>query len=296
MDLDTDASSFAWGAVRDRGTPARGFFDLTSRGFHINRKELLAIIYAIESFPTASGPGVVRIRTDSTVVMAVVNSLCSRSPSLHRDVTRLRRLLRARGLGIEATWLASEENKWADRLLREEDSTDWHLSRSAWEQLDRAWGPLTIDRFATPLSTMLVRFNARRACPGAEAVDAMAQSWARDANYCAPPIAMAATVLRKIFEERATAVVVLPEWPAQPWWRRAVSRAHASVVLPAAAIQYTRGCYAKPSEDSSWRMVAFYFRRGGIPPTADAGAPLPRIPSWPPSAPRALAPAPPPNC
>lgn len=202
MDLDTDASSFAWGAVRDRVTPARGFFDLTSRGFHINRKELLAIIYAIESFPTASGPGVVRIRTDSTVVMAVVNSLCSRSPSLHRDVTRLRRLLRARGLGIEATWLASVENKWADRLSREEDSTDWHLSRSAWEQLDRAWGPLTIDRFATPLSTMLVRFNARRACPGAEAVDAMAQSWARDANYCAPPFAMAATVLRKIFVER----------------------------------------------------------------------------------------------
>lgn len=293
MDLDTDASSYAWGAVRDLVTPAQGFFALASRGSHINRKELLAIIYAIESFPT-SGPGVVRVRADSTVVMVVVNSLCSRSPTLHPDVIRLRRLLRSRGLGIEATWLASVENNWADRLSRDVDSSDWRIQRSVWAQLDCAWGPLTIDRFATPLSARLVRFNARVARPGAEAVDAMAQSWVHEANYCAPPLALAATVLRQIFQERATAMVVLPKWPAQPWWRRAVTRAHALVALPPAAIQFTRSCHARQSGALSWRMVAFYFRRGGTPPTAVAGAPLLPIPSWPPLAFQAPAPPLPP--
>lgn len=114
---------------------------------------------------------------------AVVNSLCSRFPSLLRDVIRLRRQPRTRGLGMEATWMASVENKWADHLSHKEKSTDWHLSRSVWEQLDRARGPLMINRFATPLSTILVRCNARRACPGAKAVDAMVQSRADAAKF-----------------------------------------------------------------------------------------------------------------
>ena len=86
MSLDTDASPFGWGAVRDELRPAQGFFSLATRAYHINRKELLAVIYAIESFPSITGPGVVRVRTDWRVTMAVVNSLPSRSPRLMAEV------------------------------------------------------------------------------------------------------------------------------------------------------------------------------------------------------------------
>lgn len=294
MELDTDASSYTWGAVRDHCTPARGYFDLASRGAHINRTELFAIFYAIEAFPYAHGPGVERVGTDSKVLMSIVNLICSRSPALHRDVARLRTLLKTRGLGIGATWLASLEKTWTDRLSRERDSTDWQLARSVLSELARAWGPLTMDRFASPLSIHRPRFNAFLACPGAEAIDAMAQTWAGEGNYCAPPFSMAAAVLRKSLAERDSAVVVFPAWPAQPWWRRAVSRATTAVLLLAAATQYTRGRCAPPATRPSWQMVAFYFRRGGTPPTAAAGGPSPPIPLRPPSAPPAPAPARPP--
>lgn len=61
---------------------------------------------------------------------------------------------------------------------------------------------------------------------------------------------MAALILRRVYVERATTVVVLPEYPAQPWWRRAVSQSLASVVQPAAALQSPRGCYARPFQGS----------------------------------------------
>jgi len=197
VSLDTDASSSGWGAVRDELTPAQGFFSLATRAYHINRKELLAMLYAIESFPSVTGPGVVRVRTDSRVTMAVVNSLSSRSPRLMAGVYRLHALLRSRGLGIEATWLASLENAHADRLSREPDSTGWVLSPAAFTLLSAAWGPFTVDRFTSTLCAKLPRFNSARVCPGTEAVNAFTQPWGGEINYCAPPFSQAAAALRK---------------------------------------------------------------------------------------------------
>lgn len=167
--------------------------------------------------------------------------------------------------------------------------------------MDRAWGPLTVDRFATPLNAHLMRFNSRVACPGAEAVDALLQSGRQGqqlspAGLWRPPFALAATVLRKVFLEQATAVVILPVCRAQPWWPRAVSRATAAVLLPAAALCFTRGRYATPAIPPSWKMTAFYFRRRGNPPTLYDGVPLRSVPSWPPSARQVLALAQPPAC
>lgn len=284
MNLDTDACATGWGAVRDQLIPARGFFDLATSHYHINRKELLAVIYALESFPSARGPGVVRVRTDSTVVMAVINSLYSRSPALHRDVTKLRKILADRDLGIEATWLSSVETKWADSLSRERDSTGWRLARSAWDALNDAWGPMTIDHFATPLDTHLPRFNSAMACPGTERVDAHTAPWWGETNYCAPPFSHAPAALRKCFKDRATAIFLFPVWPAHPWWRRAATRTHAAVLLPDDAIIYTSGRFTPPAKPPFWQMAAFLFKNGGTPTTGPRGDAWPTIRHWPPSA------------
>ena len=110
MELNTDASSYGWGAVRDGLTPARGFFSLATRHLHINQKELLAIRYALESFSAATGPGVVRMRTESRVVHGIINAMTSRSPRLMAEVRDLHQLLKSRELSLEASWLASVEN------------------------------------------------------------------------------------------------------------------------------------------------------------------------------------------
>lgn len=189
--------------------------------------------------------------------MRVVNAMSFCSPHLKADVRRLHSLLAARGLLIEATWLASVENTWAGNLSRERDSSDWRLARSVFSALERAWGPMTVDRFATPLNTLLPRFNSRTLtlCPGTEAVDAHAQPWAGEHNFRNPPLALVAPTLRKIRDERASAVVIVPVWPVQDWWRSAVTDADAAVLLPPSAIVRSRTGAASTTLPS-WRPSA----------------------------------------
>lgn len=158
------------------------------------------------------------------------------------------------------------------------------MARSAWDALNDAWGPMTIDHFATPLDTHLPRFNSAMACPGAERVDAHTAPWWGETNYCAPPFSHAPAALRKCFKDRATAIFVLPVWPAHPWWRRATTRTHAAVLLPDDAIIYTSGRFTPPAKPPSWQMAAFLFENGGTPTTGPRGDAWPTIRHWPPSA------------
>lgn len=111
VEFATEASDYGWGTVRDNLTPAQGFFSVNASSFHIILKELLAIILAMYCFPDLRGPGIVRVLTDSRVVMGIANAMSSPSPVLMRDMRRLHALLRARGLLAEAAWILSVENK-----------------------------------------------------------------------------------------------------------------------------------------------------------------------------------------
>jgi len=106
VELTTEACLSGWGVVLDRCLPARGLFGPESSAELINLKELVAVRMAIESFPGAiARGGLIRVRCDNTVVVAVVNAMVSRS------VPRMVALLRAVSLSsrlccrLEASWL-----------------------------------------------------------------------------------------------------------------------------------------------------------------------------------------------
>ena len=64
------------------------------------------------------------------------------------------------------------ENVRADFLSRYlTDRTDWHLNPTIFQAIDRLWGPLEVDLFATRLTAQLPRFFSWRPDPEAEAVD-----------------------------------------------------------------------------------------------------------------------------
>lgn len=229
-------------------------------------------------------PGVVRVLTDSRVVMGVVNAMSSRSPRLMADVRRLEALLRARGLLVEASWLASVESVWSDQLYRKRDSSEWSLKRTVFSAIERAWGPLTVDRFATPLNTHLPRFNSRSDCPGTEAVDTHAQSWAGERKLCNGPFAQVVPTIREIRGEDATAVVIVPVWRAQPWWHDAVSESHAAVLLPLGAARQTHPLRTRAAAPPRWRMAAFFQESCGRRRTGAVRAPSTTLASWTPLA------------
>lgn len=155
-------------------------------------------------------------------------------------------------------------NVWAYRLFRDKDSTHWCLNRSIFLALDAAWGPCPVDRFVTAQNAQLPRFTLLLNHPGAEAVDGLQQDWGGpETNYMKPLFAQARLVIKKIVRERATAVVVLPAWPAQNWWAETLHRANAAVYLPSAAALYTHGSYAALARPPFFWTVALLLVAGG---------------------------------
>lgn len=275
-ELTTDACGYGWGSLLGRLVPSRGFFSSDDQAAHINKQEMLAMLYTLRSFPSVRGPGVVHFRVDSMVSVHVLNSMRSRSPALMSVVRDLHAELNSRQLSAEACWLSTVANEHAERLLRDRDSTDWRLRRSVFSVLHSRWGPLTIDRFATTLNTHLPRFNSAVANPEAKAVVAYRQSWGgNEHNYINPPLSQAALVIAKISHENASAVLVLPIWPAQPWWARISCIAQTAVLLPDGAPLFTHGWYAGRGLSPRWQTAAFYVAPRTSPNMASAGVRAP---------------------
>lgn len=267
----------------NHSVPSRGFFSLTEQAHHINVQELMALDKALDCFPAVKGPGVLRLRLDSTVNVAVVNNMTTRSPVLKVVLDRVTHKLSARCLQAEATWLSSVANADADKLSRDLDSSDWCLRQDVFLALHHAWGPFTVDRFASSANRQLARFTFLTAAAGCEAVNGWAQHWGGEVTYVNPPISQLSLVLPKVRRERALAVVIVPECPAFPRWRELLLATHASVLLPEAARLFTHGKWASPARRPSWRTAALLIYGSAPAPRASLGGTSLRPPPWPPS-------------
>ena len=47
--------------------------------------------------------------------------------------------------------------------------------------------------------------------------------WSKQANWMNPPWELIPRALKKLREDKATALACLPIWPAKPWWRRVLN-------------------------------------------------------------------------
>jgi len=223
--LHTDASSFGWGGVLDGDTPVRGLFTGEPAAWHINIKEVAAIRHTLTALGNRVSTGDrLRIVTDSQVALHVTNALVSRSLALCAEVRRLHAVAQDFGVALEAEWIPTAENVWADKLSRAKESTNWQLDRTSFDALDFKYGPHTVDRFGTACNTLLPHYNSPvqdfRDLPA----DAFSQQCrGRHSNWINPPFDRIPLVLDKIKTDRATATVVVPVWRAQPWWTPALT-------------------------------------------------------------------------
>lgn len=260
MTLDTDASGLGWGAVLNQGAEARGFHGLDRNGLHINCLELGAVTLALASFRHLIPAGtILRLRTDSMVALGVIRAGSSRSSVLMDEMRELQKLCADMEVELRVEHVSSVLNEWADRLSRENDSTDWALDSSAFHRLDALFGPHTVDLFASDLTARCARFYSRWLCPGALGTNALAHSWVNENGWANPPFHLVAAVISHIVATNATVTLIAPEWKAQPWWQRAVDGCQEWQRLPVADGVYTRGSRSTPAPPPSWRTVAFLF-------------------------------------
>jgi hypothetical protein len=119
---------------------------------------------------------------------------------------------------LEPEWIPRELNERADFLSRIIDYDDWQLNPVVSSELEEAWGPHSVDRFASFHNCQLPHFNSRCWNPGSEAVDAFTVDWRGENNWWCPPIGLLPRVIRHAQACEAQGSMVVPVWLSAPFW------------------------------------------------------------------------------
>ena len=201
------------------GVTARGPWTSEDASKHINELELLAALFALESYlGHASGLSVRLLLDSSTAVCYVNKSGGTRSLALTDTAKRLASFCESRSLSVEAVHLAGKLNVVADRESRAWlDASDWMLNVEVFGDVNKIW-PSKVDLFAAFWNAQLPSFFSWGPQPGAAGVDAFARNWVGLEGYAFPPFSLIFRCLDKIAREEAKVVFICPVWSTQPWF------------------------------------------------------------------------------
>lgn len=124
-----------------------------------------------------------------------------------------------RKIWLKASYIPSAENVEADRASWNVNiDTEWEFAPDAFQSISEKFGPFEIDLFASRLNAKCTIFYSRFPDPDATVVDAFTVSWKYNYFYAFPPFALILRTLRKIINDKASGVVVVPLWTTQPWY------------------------------------------------------------------------------
>ena len=114
-----------------------------------------------------------------------------------------------------------------------------------------------VDLFATRINTQLDTFVSWKPDPDACHVNAFTMSWWRGLNYAFPPFSIIGSMLQKMLEDEATILVILPLWPTQVWFPKALQfLVEGPVVLPRQCITLPQDPSRKHPRASTVRFTA----------------------------------------
>ena len=224
VEIATDASSLTgWGAVCSSESTG-GAWSAKEANIHINIKEMIAIYYAIRSFRHHLKNKHVRVLTDNTTAVAVLNKMGStRSPACNLMAQKIWNYCFQDSIYITCAHIPGVENTVPDKESRTEyKQAEWMLDKRLYNNCTKIFefSP-SIDCFASRINTQHKHYAARRPDPFAKIIDAFSFNWSTEKCYMFPPFSLIARVLQKIRTDGATVLAVLPQWPTQAWWPEA---------------------------------------------------------------------------
>lgn len=257
--ITTDASESGFGATLEmsgRTLEMAGFWTAAEARRPSNWRELKTVLLALSHWRAVLEGQSVLVRSDNTTTIAYINRFGGKFLELNELASKLLKDVWSRGIEIRAVHIPGVLNVRSDELSRLKDKCDWRLRKRAFVRLERAFGPHTIDRFASRANNRLPRFNSRLLEPGSEGQDAMMEDWRAENNYCCPPFSMIPRVLRLIEQQRATTTLVAPVWLHASWWPRLAKMCSATVSL--SKTDFKAGATGKVEPWSGrWDMAAF---------------------------------------
>lgn len=219
LEIFTDASLTGWGAVCGNNR-THGFWSSEDKQNHINYLELLAVFYALRCFGSDLRDCEILLRVDNSTALAYVNRMGSiRFPHLSDLARRVWDWCADRNIFIYAAYIPFAQNVEADAESRTvSEETEWTLEEDYFRRIESHFEHFDIDLFASSINSKCQRFVSWFPDPLAYAVDAFSLDWNNLRFYAFPPFILILRVLRKIITDKAEGVVVVPWWPAQPWF------------------------------------------------------------------------------
>ena len=221
--LHTDSSTnTGWGAIiKSRGVTANGHWDEQQKQKHINELELLAVKLGLLALLENERNTHVRIMSDNTTTVSCINSMGSnKGDHLNNLCKDIWLWCIEREIWISAAHVAGKENIEADKLSRcLHVDMEWKLDSSLLsDALKMLEVKPCIDLFASSANAQFSKYVSFVPDKNAYAVDAFTMRWNEYNMYCFPPFSLLPRVLSKIQHDKATGVVVVPEWRNQPFW------------------------------------------------------------------------------
>lgn len=259
MQLITDASQTGWGGMV--GTmKAAGFWNIRMSRKHSNYRELMAVLLCLKAFGPVIKGQVLQVLSDNITTVAYISHLGGPSAELSQLAQAIWAEAIDLGVQLRSKHLAGSLNIHADQLSRLESPYEWRLHPKVFALLDRQWGPHTIDRFASMMTTHLPMYNSMYHDPYTSGVDALAQQdWVGHMNFVNPPFFLIQKVLQVIKEQQAEATLVAPWWPAQPWFQTLLAMSTCTpMYLPNKPHIMTRmGAVPEPWKNSRWKVLVW---------------------------------------
>ena len=158
----------------------------------------------------------------------------SKSKSLNRAVQDIWEWALERDNWLTAAHIPGILNIEADEESRSNEvKTEWKLDPSAFAYVLGALGYYPeVDMFASRINKQLPRFYSYRPDPDAELINAFTTHWGGIKFYAFPPFSIVGRGLQKILQDKASGIIIVPDWPNQVWYHLLSEITISSIILP----------------------------------------------------------------
>lgn len=227
LEIETDASLKGYGFSCEKlGKTSGGPWKGEEGQWHINYLELQAAYFELQSLCSDMKHVHIRLHMDS---MTAVSYIREQGGSHSLDCNDIARKLwlwaYERDIWLSSSHISGINNKMADLQSRRFNSdTEWMLDKSIYRQvINTLHFQPCIDMFASRTNCQLNKFVSWKPQPDAFAIDAFTLDWQPYNSYMFPPFSLLPRVLQKLSADKATSVVILPNWPTQTYYATAMN-------------------------------------------------------------------------
>ena len=191
---------------------------------HINALELKAAYLALQSFLSQIHPlpRHILLEMDSTTAVAYLNKRGgTHSTPLSDQALQIWEYVLNKESRITARHIPGVLNVEADLASREfNPHTEWMLDKTIFKKITVCFFVPEIDLFASRFNHQVPLYMSPDPDPGSMAFDTFKfrQSFGRWKSFIHPPVVLLSRIIQKVRQDKATTLLVAPNWPRQPWY------------------------------------------------------------------------------